>query len=739
MKKTILTFAIALFTGLVATAQAPKGFNYQGVARNITGAPIANTPIKLRVTIHDGIPTGTTQYIESFSVTTNTFGLYNVIIGNGSGTVENGTFDVQKWGTNPQFIQVEVDLTNTGTSYVSLGASQLMSVPYALFAANGPAGPAGPTGPVGPAGPLGPTGPAGPVGPMGPGSVTSITAGSGLLGGTITSVGTIDMPNVGTPGTYGSSTSVPVITTDAQGRVSSVTSASIPGDNWGSQVVQVGPTLFGNGTTGSPLQISQNGAVVGQILAWDGLTWTPTSVSGTGTVTSINTTAPITGGLITSSGSIGLANSGVTAGTYGTTTQVPLITVDAHGLVTTASTSGTSLAVAAGDLSGTSTTTKVVGIQGNPVLATAPAAGQNLKWNGAAWAPATDLSSTGAANYIPMFTSATSLGNSKMYQAPTGNNMVGLGTTTPKASFNATSTLDSMAGWFVTSSASPAVSHGIVEVDYAGATDNLVGFVSNTYNVATNNATYGVQGIGTAIGVQGIAQTSLSGGNVKGMEASGTSSGAGFSMGIGGYGNGTPNTAYGVVGNAVGGTVKNYSGYFFGDVYVGGTLSKGGGSFKIDHPQDPDNKYLVHSFVESPDMMNIYNGNITTDASGAATVTLPSYFDVLNKDFRYQLTVIGTFAQAIVSKEVSGNTFEIKTSVPNVKVSWQVTGVRQDAWANAHRIVPEVEKESFNKGKYLHAKELGKPETQMIGYEVAHPSQKAQDAVKTTTADKAQK
>jgi len=114
-------------------------------------------------------------------------------------------------------------------------------------------------------------------------------------------------------------------------------------------------------------------------------------------------------------------------------------------------------------------------------------------------------------------------------------------------------------------------------------------------------------------------------------------------------------------------------------------------------------------------MMNVYNGNITTDATGTATVTLPEYFETLNKDFRYQLTVIGTFAQAIVSQEVSGNKFEIKTSLPNVKVSWQVTGVRQDAWANAHRVVPEVEKESFNKGKYLNPEELGKPKSQQIG------------------------
>ncbi len=153
-----------------------------------------------------------------------------------------------------------------------------------------------------------------------------------------------------------------------------------------------------------------------------------------------------------------------------------------------------------------------------------------------------------------------------------------------------------------------------------------------------------------------------------------------------------------------------------GDLHVAGTLSKAAGAFKIDHPLDPANKYLVHSFVESPDMMNIYNGNIVTDAAGKATVTLPDYFQALNQDFRYQLTVIGSFAQAIVNKEVSGNTFEIATNQPNVKVSWQVTGIRHDAWAEKNRIPNSVEKDAKDKGKYLNPEVFGKPKSMAIGY-----------------------
>ena len=175
-----------------------------------------------------------------------------------------------------------------------------------------------------------------------------------------------------------------------------------------------------------------------------------------------------------------------------------------------------------------------------------------------------------------------------------------------------------------------------------------------------------------------------------------------------GYGDAGSSYSIAIYGDDAGNATNNYAGYFAGDVHVSGTLSKSGGSFKIDHPQDPANKYLVHSFVESPDMMNIYNGNVTTDASGTAVVELPSYFDALNIDFRYQLTVIGEFAQAIVKEEISGNQFTIQTDKPNVKVSWQVTGVRNDAWAKANRIKTEVDKPANEKGRFMHPELHGK-------------------------------
>jgi hypothetical protein len=132
---------------------------------------------------------------------------------------------------------------------------------------------------------------------------------------------------------------------------------------------------------------------------------------------------------------------------------------------------------------------------------------------------------------------------------------------------------------------------------------------------------------------------------------------------------------------------------FRGNVDINGTLTKDAGAFKIDHPLDPEHKYLSHSFIESPDMMNVYNGNVTLDANGRATVDLPDYFEALNRDFRYQLTAIGAPGPNLyIAEGVTQNRFRIAGGRPYARVSWMVTGVRQDTYANEHRIKVEEEK-----------------------------------------------
>ncbi|MFQ5650690.1 MAG: hypothetical protein ACE5IY_12175 [bacterium] len=228
----------------------------------------------------------------------------------------------------------------------------------------------------------------------------------------------------------------------------------------------------------------------------------------------------------------------------------------------------------------------------------------------------------------------------------------------------------------------------------------------------------GVRGVSSeGIGVNGISTNSY---GVFGSTAAGGGVEAGvygFSSGIGGTGvigeanSGTHPAPYGVWGKSTDG----YAGFFSGDVQVTGNLTKASGAFKIDHPLDPQNKYLYHSFVESPDMMNIYNGNIILDAAGEARVELPEWFEALNRDFRYQLTAIGAPGPDLyIAQEIMGNRFRIAGGQPGMKVSWQVTGIRQDAFANAHRMPVEEEKPAYERGYYLHPELYGQREERSI-------------------------
>jgi hypothetical protein len=142
---------------------------------------------------------------------------------------------------------------------------------------------------------------------------------------------------------------------------------------------------------------------------------------------------------------------------------------------------------------------------------------------------------------------------------------------------------------------------------------------------------------------------------------------------------------------------------FYTDDLIASNLTVSGAKhFRIDDPLDPANKYLYHASVESPDMMNLYNGTVVLDEGGEATVKLPDWFEALNRDFRYQLTCIGGFAPVYIAQEIGNNTFRIAGGAPGLKVSWQVTGVRHDPYAEAHRSPVEVEKPLAERGHYLH-------------------------------------
>jgi hypothetical protein len=156
-------------------------------------------------------------------------------------------------------------------------------------------------------------------------------------------------------------------------------------------------------------------------------------------------------------------------------------------------------------------------------------------------------------------------------------------------------------------------------------------------------------------------------------------------------------------------------------VNITGTLSATGTkNFRIDHPLDPANKYLTHAAIESSEVLNLYSGNAILDDSGKAVVQLPDWFEAVNKDFRYQLTNIGGFAPVYIAEEISGGRFTIAGGKPGAKVSWQVTGLRNDAWEKAYPMLVEADK-GADRGHYLTPELYGQPATARVGYEAVPP------------------
>ena len=341
----------------------------------------------------------------------------------------------------------------------------------------------------------------------------------------------------------------------------------------------------------------------------------------------------------------------------------------------------------------------------------------------------------GTPHYIAQFTGTNTLGDSNLFQA---GHTLGVNTTTPHATLDVEgASIDGLIG---STSSTGRFATGVI-----GRTVSTTGNGVAGEATATIGVNYGVFGrtasTGTGAGVAGSAIATT--GNAFGVfgQSSGTSgdgvfgyasASSGSTIGVAGFVESPTGTAGYFVAHSGSGLIlqglsgssstqvfavdASGNGSFAGNLHVTGNLTKGSGSFKIDHPLDPANKYLEHSFVESPDMMNIYNGVVVLDSKGAASVKLPEYFQALNSDFRYQLTAIGVPGPNLyIAEEISGNRFKVAGGKPGAKVSWQVTGVRQDTYAKAHRIKVEEDKPAQEKGHYLHPELFGATEKAAIG------------------------
>jgi hypothetical protein len=304
-------------------------------------------------------------------------------------------------------------------------------------------------------------------------------------------------------------------------------------------------------------------------------------------------------------------------------------------------------------------------------------------------------------------------GNGVRGEATIGNGVSGLATTGRGVHGQAASTHGAVEGWNTGAGA------GVWAGNAAGPSAYLANDTNGVYATTTKSAGYGAYAENSARSTKGYIAGTY---GVHG-ESTGYRGDLGYlDGGVSGVHAATNN--YGYLGFATAGVrARGYSGskagYFEGDVQVTGALSKGSGSFKIDHPLDPENKYLYHSFVESPDMMNVYNGNVVLDRAGEAWIELPEWFEALNRDFRYQLTCIGGFAPVYIAEKIANNRFKIAGGHAELEVSWQVTGIRHDRFANAHRVPIEEVKPAEEQGLYLHPDSWGLPEELGVSHATA--------------------
>lgn len=311
------------------------------------------------------------------------------------------------------------------------------------------------------------------------------------------------------------------------------------------------------------------------------------------------------------------------------------------------------------------------------------------------------------------------------------SNNAGFGTSSPNHPLHAVnnSIADSVSAVYGEISATNAgeMSAGVfgynksVQWDGVGVRGHSDGHGMGVYGTASGEEGVGVFGAvdatsGSTVGIYGVSY-SPNGRGVVGITLgdSGTNSGvSGLShstsgRGVVGWASGTSGTNYGVYGHS-----SSTDGY---GVYASGRLGASGTkSFQIDHPLFPETHFLRHFCTESPEPLNVYSGNVVTDAQGSATVHLPSYFGTINRDFRYQLTVIGSFAQAIVEREIMNNQFVIRTDRPHVKVSWRVEATRNDLWVQHYGFQSEQEKSSEERGLYLHPELYGQAQEKKIFY-----------------------
>jgi hypothetical protein len=677
--KRLITLITAICINFLLFSQSPQGFAYQAVVRDGAGEILSNQSIDFRLSIHENAIAGPVIYQETHSASTNQFGLANLTVGGGTPT--SGVFQDIVWGNGTKFLEVEVNLTGT---FESLGTTELLSVPFALYDGDWTiSGSDMYTLNVGNVG----------IGTSNPSGKLDIR-GAGIDDGALLYLGNSDRSHFIDlfPGREGDPN--PFLRWKDSDPLRFATNAGPYGFTELMRITPEGNVGISTENPISKLGVGGDGMANVQIYSETNLN-DGTVVYGHATATGDITNY---GGQFRADGNYGFGIEGTgtgiqsVGGIFGSSGEEGIGVWGIASANTSSYNYGGNF-VAHGEF-GVGIVGSTFGNNGVGVSGTANAFGDVTNYGGTFRANGT----TGIAIYgIAIPTDGTNYGASLEARGVNGRAVYGYAANSSGANYG---------GYFDAKGDSGTGVYAIASSNMSSAETYGGYFESN----ASNGRGVYAKTIGaTGIAVSGIASYTGSGTNYGGYFEAKASSGRAV------YGIASGNFGRAIMG--VAGSPGSYAGYFSGNVNVTGTLSKGGGSFKIDHPLDPTNKNLYHSFVESPDMMNIYNGNVVTDNNGVAKVELPEWFEALNKDFRYQLTVIGEFAQAIVAEKIYNNQFVINTDKPNIEVSWQITGIRHDAFAIANRIPVEEMKRPEERGKYIHPEAFGQPKTAGVDYD----------------------
>ncbi|MCH9822955.1 MAG: hypothetical protein K0U33_06365 [Bacteroidetes bacterium] len=766
MRKINLLLGMLLFSA-IAFAQAPNKMSYQAVVRDAADQLLANKAIGLQVTIEQGTAGGAAVYVETFTPTTNANGLVTLEIG--TGNIVSGDITTIDWENGPYFIKTETDPTG-GTSYSLAGTTELMSVPYALHARKAAIADSVVGGTI----ESDPVFIASPAGGISGSDIsnwnldTSITNEIQILsisndsiylsdGGFAVLPVAVNNDNDSTNEIQQLISSNDTLYLNNGGGFVTFTNLINWLQNSNDLYFETGNVAIGHDSPEHPLHIYDSVAHTGSdykngLLMQSRITNTTSGSDYAGIYSDVKgTDAYNTAVDGTSSGISSGTNYGVGGYARNATTNVG-VEAFANG------NNQVNYGIDAFSWNGS----KNYGVKGF-VRANSDTADHHVgvlasvdAKNGlgtALWAKSTGTRS-GNAIYAESLNDSSNIGINAFAKSSSSNNTDQYGIKGTAEGSGSTGT---------------GVHYGVYGTANGSGLNNIGTYgLAQSTSSAANSANRGVFGNGNSTssvfnqGVLGIAiptRNSTTGYNAGVLgEAAGHSN---INYGFISLNYGTGNTNYGSADFAYGsvtGSKKNIGSYAYafgadtniavrayakddagsvnygvysevagiagsmagrfigntrveGNLVVTGSISKGSGTFKIDHPDDPENKFLVHSFVESPDMMNVYNGNAITDANGFVTVELPDYVENANKDYRYQLTPIGQFAQCIIKEKVKGNKFVIQTDKPNVEVSWMITGIRSDPYANQNRIVPVVDKDQNEKGKYLHPEAYGKDDS----------------------------